>query len=95
MHYFTYHVFEIDQVKLTRMLYEVRMPSFTFNKLINIVFRPIHLLLSEFSIFYRKTVKDTDSLSFYMNNIFRTFKTYEKQPIFSFDHFFYTWFGLS
>lgn len=53
----------------------------------NIILGPIPLLQPKSSPFYTKTTKNTTSLVFYLDNIFRSFKTYQKQYIFSHDHF--------
>ena len=51
------------------------MSSFTFNELINIVLVSILILQPEPSLLYKKITKDSAQLAFYIDNIFRAFKT--------------------
>lgn len=79
---------ETAQVQPTHMTQGPRTSAFIFNKLINIVFGYIFSLQSEPSLLYGKSAKDNTLLVFYMDNIFKVFKTYKKQLIFLCDHFF-------
>ena len=44
----------------------------------NIVLKPILASYPEPLLIHRKIAKDTTSFTFYINNIFKAFKTYEK-----------------
>lgn len=70
------------------MLQKPRTSSFYFDELINIVFTSNSSLLSKPLFFYGKTSEDIASITFYIDNIFEAFKTYEKQLIFLYDYFF-------
>lgn len=69
---------------------------FTFDQLINIVLRLILLLQPELLLVYKKTAKDIALLTFYINNIFEVFKTYQEKFIFLCNYFFsfIIWFKL-
>ena len=62
----------------------------------NIVFNLISSFQLEFLLLHGKTNKNFTLIAFYMNDIFETFKTYQKQYIFLYDHFFphIFWFRL-
>ena len=65
-----------------------RTSCFIFNELINIIFRSIPSPQPELLLLYNKTAKKSASFTFYMDDIFGAFKTYQKQYIFLHDHFF-------
>ena len=54
----------------------------------NIVLGPIPSPIPKLLLLYAKTPKNSALLAFYMDNIFGAFKTYQKQYIFLYDHFF-------
>lgn len=58
------------------MSQNARTLTFTFDKLINIVFKPILLSESKLLLLYRKIAKNTASFPFYIDNIFGAFKIY-------------------
>ena len=94
-HYLAFHVPRIGQIQPTHMLQRAKTSCFIFSELINIVLGPIPSSKPKPSLLHGKTAKDSTSLAFYMNNIFRVFKIYQKQFIFYMIIFFCTWFGLS
>lgn len=62
------------------MLQKAQTWSFTFSKLMNILFFGYILLpKSESSLYYEKSAKDIFLLTFYINNIFRAFKIHQEQ----------------
>ncbi len=95
-HYLAFYVPGIGQVQPTRMPQGARTSSFTFSELMNIIFRPIPSAQTELSLLHGRTANDTASLMFYMDNIFRVFRTYQEQYIFLRDPFFprIVWFRL-
>lgn len=78
------------------MSQEAKTLFFTFNELINIILVSILLSQPKPSLLYRKTAKNTTLLIFYINNIFKTFTTYQEQYIFLHNYFFLymVWFKL-
>ncbi len=87
-HYLAFHVPGIGQIQPTRMPQGARTSIFTFNELMNIVLGPIPAPQPEPLLLYGKSTQDPASLTFYMDDIFRAFKTYHEQYIFLRDHFF-------
>ena len=87
-HYLTFYVPGIGQVQPTHMSQGARTSVFIFGEPMNIILEPIPSPKPEPSLFHVKTPKDSALLAFYMNDIFGTFKTYQKQYIFLHDHFF-------
>lgn len=77
-YYLAFYISAIGQVQPTRMLQGAKTLVFTFNKLINIIFKPILSLQLDFSLFYKKTAQNIALLAFYIDNIFEAFKTYQK-----------------
>lgn len=75
-HYLAFYILKIGQIQPTYISQEAKTSSFTFDKLIDIVFRPILSPQSEPSLFHGKNAKNTALFAFYINNIFETFKTY-------------------
>ena len=87
-HYLAFHIPRIGQVQPIRMSQGARASFFIFNELMNIIFRPISLPQPELLLLNRKTTKNSACFTFYMDDIFETFKTLQKQYIFLHDHYF-------
>lgn len=87
-HYLAFHLPRIGQVQPNYISQRPKILFFTFNKLISIVFGLILLSQPEFLLFYGITDQDIASLIFYIDDIFRAFKTYQKEYIFLHNHFF-------
>lgn len=73
------------------MLQRARTLFFTFNKLINIILRSITSPQPELLLFYAKIPNNFALLAFYIDDIFGTYKSYQKQYIFLHDYFFLYW----
>lgn len=70
-----FHVHGIRQVQLTSMSQGAKTLYFIFSKLINITLRLILSPQMESILHLTKTAKNIVSLTFYIDNIFRAFKT--------------------
>ncbi len=75
-HYLTFHVPGIGQIQSIRMLQGVRTSIFTFNKLMNIVFKSIPTPQPEPLLYHGKSAQDPAFFAFYIDDIFEVFKTY-------------------
>ena len=77
-HYFIFHVSRIEEVQSTRMSQGARTSVFTFGKLMNIVLGPIPSPKLEPSLFHAKISKNSTLPAFYIDDIFKAFKTYQE-----------------
>ena len=75
-HYLAFYVSEIGAIQQTCMAQGAGTLFFTFGELLNIVLGLILLSQPKLLLLYRKTAKDTVLIAFYINNIFKAFKTY-------------------
>lgn len=74
-HYLIFYIPRISQVQPICMPQGARILFLTFDEFINIILRLIPSPQLEILLFYRKTAKNTATLVFYIDDIFRTFKT--------------------
>ena len=77
-HYFAFPVPGIGHLQSTDMSQGARTSSFTFNELMNIVFRPILIPQPEPSLLHARTTKKFISLAFYIDGIFGAFETHQE-----------------
>lgn len=87
-HYLVFYIPRISQVQSICMPQGAKILFLTFDGFINIILRLIPSPQPEFLLFYRKTTKNTVPLIFYIDDIFRTFKTQPKQHVFLQNYFF-------
>lgn len=81
-HYLVFYISRIDQVELTRMLQGAKILFFTFRKFMKIVFGPILLSQPKSLLYYRIIAKYIVLFIFYIDNIFKALKIYQKYYIF-------------
>ena len=87
-YYLVFYVSKIWQIQPICMSQGARTSCFIFSQLMIIVFGSILFPQLKPSLLHGKTAKDFISLVFYINDIFKAFKTYQKQYIFLYDNFF-------
>ena len=87
-HYLIFHVSNIDQLQSIRMSQSIRISSFTFIELMNIVFEFISKSNSESSLLHAIIHTTSSNIFFYIDDIFEDHKTFKKQYDFLETHFF-------
>ena len=87
-HYLSFYVFDFDQLQFTRMSQKTKFFFFTFIEFMSIVLKLIFESNFEFFLLYFDDQHTLIFIVYYMNDIFETHITYEKQYCFFRNHLF-------
>ena len=88
-HYLIFHVSNIDQLQSTRMSQSIKIFSFIFIELMNIVFELISESNLKSSLLHAIIHTTSSNIFFYIDDIFEDHKTFKKQYDFLEIHFFF------
>ena len=86
-HYFVFTIFDIDQIQFIRMQQNSQSADFTMTELTYRDFDSLFFLIKKLSLLHSNDSASLSMLTFYMNDFFDEFASFEKQYVFLKKHF--------